>query len=119
MELTSPHTCPLFITRLFTVNRFYMPCIGSSDRAAALCLPFRSHKNPQFREDDSLLGADGEYVVSASDDGRVRIFNYPCVVEDAPHRWGVGWACTKTCACKPVSCIAKDGPHRWRAKLGM
>lgn len=39
-------------------------------------------------DSDPLAAAnyDGDLVVSSSDDGRVRLFNYPCVVEDAPHR---------------------------------
>jgi len=29
---------------------------------------------------------DGRYLVTAGDDGLVKLFNFPCVVEDAPHR---------------------------------
>ena len=29
---------------------------------------------------------DGHYLVTSGDDGLVRLFNYPCVVEDAPYR---------------------------------
>lgn len=29
---------------------------------------------------------DGRYLVTAGDDGLVKLFNAPCVVEDAPHR---------------------------------
>eukprot|EP00983_Pelagomonas_calceolata_P121532 1160808-Pelagomonas_calceolata.AAC.12 len=35
---------------------------------------------------DPLAGSLEEYVLTAGDDGRVRIFNYPCVVENAPGR---------------------------------
>ncbi len=27
-----------------------------------------------------------QLVVTSDDEGRVKLFNYPCVVEDAPHR---------------------------------
>lgn len=30
---------------------------------------------------------DGELVVTSGDDGRLRLFNYPCVVDDAPCRY--------------------------------
>ena len=45
----------------------------------------RSNRLAAFQEVDPLVG-DGEYVVTASDDGKVRLFNYPCVVEEAPSR---------------------------------
>ena len=45
----------------------------------------RSYRSPSFQEVDPLAG-DGEYVVTASDDGKVRLFNYPCVIEEAPCR---------------------------------
>ena len=45
----------------------------------------RSSRVAAFQEVDPLVG-DGDYVVTASDDGKVRLFNYPCVVEEAPCR---------------------------------
>lgn len=27
-----------------------------------------------------------QWVVTSDDDGKVKLFNYPCVIEDAPHR---------------------------------
>ncbi|GFR41097.1 hypothetical protein Agub_g1741 [Astrephomene gubernaculifera] len=48
----------------------------------------RSHSG-LFPDTDPLMG-EGELVVTAGDDGRVRLFNYPCVVEDAPCRTYLG-----------------------------
>jgi hypothetical protein len=33
------------------------------------------------------LAGQGPYLASCGDDGRVRLFTYPCVVEGAPCRW--------------------------------
>lgn len=44
----------------------------------------RSHSG-LFPDTDPLVG-EGDVLVTAGDDGRVRLFNYPCVVEDAPCR---------------------------------
>lgn len=51
-------------------------------------LPYllRSFKLPAFQDTDPLVGADGEFLVTGGDDGRVRLFNYPCVVQKAPNR---------------------------------
>lgn len=40
----------------------------------------RSYSFPEYREVDPLAG-EGQYLVSAGDDGRVRMFAYPCVVD--------------------------------------
>ncbi len=45
----------------------------------------RSSHTGQFPDVDPLVG-DGEVVVTAGDDGRLRLFNYPCVIDDAPGR---------------------------------
>jgi len=47
---------------------------------------FRTYKNPAWQALDPLAGSLEEYVLTAGDDGRIRIFNYPCVVENAPNR---------------------------------
>jgi hypothetical protein len=45
----------------------------------------RSYSIPDWSSSDPLAAAGvGEVVASAGDDGRVRLFNYPCVVEGAP-----------------------------------
>lgn len=43
----------------------------------------RSYNLEQFRKYDPISGR-GQYVATAGDDGRVRVFNYPCVIENAP-----------------------------------
>ncbi len=45
----------------------------------------RSYKG-LFPDIDPLKG-EGDVVVTAGDDGRLRLFSYPCVIEDAPGRW--------------------------------
>ncbi|PNH12713.1 Lipoxygenase y domain-containing protein 1 [Tetrabaena socialis] len=45
--------------------------------------------NGAYPDTDPLAG-EGEVVVTAGDDGRLRLFNYPCVVEDAPDRTYLG-----------------------------
>jgi len=52
----------------------------------ALC---RSHALSEYRDVDPLAG-EGQYVATAGDDGRIRLFAYPCVVEAAPDRACVG-----------------------------
>jgi hypothetical protein len=45
----------------------------------------RSYSIPDWASADPLAAAGvGEVVAAAGDDGRVRLFNYPCVVEGAP-----------------------------------
>ena len=68
------------------------PCcnitIAFQTQSVVSCLvriPHRSSSGAAFQEVDPLVG-DGDYVVTASDDGKVRLFNYPCVVEEAPCR---------------------------------
>lgn len=46
----------------------------------------RTYKNPNWQTLDPLAGSLEEYVLTSGDDGRVRLFNYPCVVENAPSR---------------------------------
>ncbi len=46
----------------------------------------RSFSNPAFQDTDPLLGNDGPVIVTSSDDGRVRLFNFPSVVQHAPNR---------------------------------
>ena len=36
--------------------------------------------------DPLAVAGTGQLVVAAGDDGRLRLFNYPCVVDGAPHR---------------------------------
>lgn len=48
----------------------------------------RSYKG-LFPDIDPLKG-EGEVVVTAGDDGRLRLFSYPCVIEDAPDRCARG-----------------------------
>lgn len=76
--------------------RFRFHSTSSIPAALSLTLPAvpyprRSFSNPEFQETDCLAG-EGEYVAAAYDDGRVRLFNFPCVIEHAPHRCGgSGW----------------------------
>lgn len=45
----------------------------------------RSYSIPDWSSSDPLAAAGvGEVVASAGDDGRVRLFNYPAVMEGAP-----------------------------------
>jgi WD40 repeat protein len=74
--------------------------------AAALC---RSHKG-QFVETDPLAG-EGEYVVTSGDDGRVRLFAYPCVIDDAPCRTYLGH-------CSHVMNVRFSPDNRWVVSVG-
>ena len=49
----------------------------------------RSHRQVRFAGEDPLAG-EHPVVVTSGDDGAVRLFNYPCVVEDAPNRKYIG-----------------------------
>lgn len=40
----------------------------------------------------------GEFLATSGDDGLVKLFNYPCVVEDAPHRAYRGHSSHVMCA---------------------
>jgi len=50
----------------------------------------RSCQDPRFTGIDPLAGLPGQILVTSGDDGSVRVFNYPCVVEDAPCRKYIG-----------------------------
>jgi len=50
----------------------------------------RSNQDPRFVDTDPLAGLPGQVLVTSGDDGSVRVFNYPCVVEDAPCRKYIG-----------------------------
>jgi hypothetical protein len=56
---------------------------------AGMC---RTYKNPAWQALDPLASRAEEYVLTAGDDGHVRIFNYPSVVEYAPNRCGPWYA---------------------------
>jgi hypothetical protein len=49
----------------------------------------RSNRIPAFADCDPLVG-ESEVIVAAHDDGKVRLLNYPAVVEEAPCRTYVG-----------------------------
>ena len=49
----------------------------------------RSNRIPAFADADPLAG-EPEVIVAAHDDGKVRLLNYPAVVEEAPCRTYVG-----------------------------
>ena len=42
--------------------------------------------------------ADGAYLLTADDFGEVKLFNSPCVVEDAPYNAGTGHSSFVSCA---------------------
>ena len=50
----------------------------------------RSNTDDRFAAQDPLVGTDGRILVTTGDDGSVKVFNYPCVVEDAPCRKYIG-----------------------------
>ncbi|GFH12276.1 uncharacterized protein HaLaN_07928, partial [Haematococcus lacustris] len=76
------------------------------------CMRLHStHSNPQFVAEDVLAGVEGAYVVSASDDGRVRLFAFPCVIEDAPYRAYLGH-------CSHVMAVRVAPHNRWVVSVG-
>eukprot|EP00798_Chlamydomonas_sp_ICE-L_P018393 gene18393-24865_t len=83
----------MFVRRLFYLFP-WLPVMGIWQKDTD-CIDInaaaRSNKKPEFAGEDPLAGL-GEYVVTASDDNKVRIFNYPVVVTEAPHRAYVGHA---------------------------
>ncbi|KAG2450199.1 hypothetical protein HYH02_000301 [Chlamydomonas schloesseri] len=72
----------------------------------ALCRSFQG----QFQETDPIVG-DGELVVTSGDDGRLRLFNYPCVVDDAPCRTYLGH-------CSHVMNVRFSPDNRWVVSVG-
>ncbi|KAG2499991.1 hypothetical protein HYH03_002273 [Edaphochlamys debaryana] len=63
-----------------------------------------------FPDVDPIAG-DGDVVVTAGDDGRVRLFNYPCVIEDAPGRTYLGH-------CSHVMNVRFSPDNRWVVSVG-
>jgi len=47
---------------------------------------YRGRLTPFSPLQDPLLRSDGRFVATGDDYGKVRLYNYPCVVEDAPSR---------------------------------
>lgn len=60
----------------FPVMGIWPDCSDGTD-INALC---RSYSHPQFAEADPLRG-EGQYVATVGDDGRLRLFAFPCVVD--------------------------------------
>lgn len=71
----------------FPVMAVWQPGSDGTD-INALC---RTHADSAFTDIDPLVG-EAPYVVTAGDDGRVRLFAYPCVVANAPNRSYTGHA---------------------------
>ena len=55
--------------------------------------------------------AAGALLATADDCGTVKLFNYPCVVEDAPHRAYSGHS-------SHVTCVRFSGDGKWLASAG-
>ncbi|KAK9824333.1 hypothetical protein WJX72_009517 [[Myrmecia] bisecta] len=70
----------------------------------------RSQACPQHNETDVLKG-EGQCVVTSSDDGRVRLFNYPCVVDGAACREYGGHS-------SHVLCVRFSPDNRYVASAG-
>ncbi|KAF5837533.1 hypothetical protein DUNSADRAFT_4226 [Dunaliella salina] len=94
-------------TQGFPVMGIWRPDNDGTDINSAC----RTHKNPAWQTLDPLAGSLEEYVLTAGDDGRVRIFNYPCVVENAPCREYVGH-------CSHVMDVRVAPTNRWAVSVG-
>uniref|UniRef100_A0A7S3VHN2 PLAT domain-containing protein n=1 Tax=Dunaliella tertiolecta TaxID=3047 RepID=A0A7S3VHN2_DUNTE len=95
------------VTQGFPVMGIWRPDNDGTDINSAC----RTHKNPAWQTLDPLAGSLEEYVLTAGDDGRVRIFNYPCVVENAPGREYIAH-------CSHVMDVRVAPTNRWAVSVG-
>ncbi|GLC44364.1 hypothetical protein PLESTF_000049800 [Pleodorina starrii] len=67
--------------------------------------------NPGLFPDTDPIVGEGDIVATAGDDGRVRLFNFPCVIEDAPCRTYLGH-------CSHVMNVRFSPDNRWVVSVG-